>query len=187
MVALYVFMVYPNIKQHTLCRKNQNLFFTQKHELDHFGHILSPGPVWPQDLVDITGDVLLGQTAGEEAPGVAHEALAGLTRYIPTRLTHCLKQWDLLCGVPLIYLPSPRREKFFDGVQERGVWREVEGGEEWVISEPLPDHSSSMKTNIVPDNDIIDLRWPEHVAVRNQNIVKGVQECQKKCGVIWAE
>lgn len=118
MVTLYVFMVYPNIKQHTLCRKNLILFFTQKHEQDHLGHILSPGPVWPQDLVDITGDVLLGQTAGEEAPGVAHEALAGLTRYIPTRLTHCLKQWDLLCGVPLIYLPSPRRENYSMGFRK---------------------------------------------------------------------
>ena len=49
---------------------------------------LSSVPVWPQDLIDITGNVLSGQAAGEVSPSMTNPALKCLRSYIVIAHTH---------------------------------------------------------------------------------------------------
>ena len=68
---------------------------------------LSSVPVWPQDLIDITGNVLSGQAEGEVSPSVAIPALKCLRSYIATCLLHGLYWWDLRLRIARINFPPP--------------------------------------------------------------------------------
>ena len=100
------------------------------------GFILSLVPVWPQDLIDITGYILPGQAVGEVSPDMANPALECLWGYIATCLLHGLYQWDLRLRIVRINFPPPCRKKLLYCIQKGRVWWEGKCQELWVVDEP---------------------------------------------------
>ena len=110
----------PSFHEHNMNKKRTPPPPKKKENTAHKLLLLvsSPSWIWPENLIYITGDILIRQTAGKESPCMPHPPLYGCGLNLVTGLLHGLNEGYPSQGVQIVNLPPPCREKFFNWVKK---------------------------------------------------------------------
>ena len=83
----------------------------------------------------------------------------------------------------VINFPAPYWKELLNWIQKWGVWWQVECNKSITVGEPVPDQSSPMETDIIPEDNKLGLLWP----VLDFCVMKCVQKANNEGCVVGTE
>lgn len=95
-----------------------------------------------QGLIDIAGNVVLGQAVGKVSPGMTSPALIFLSSYIATCFLHCFVGGVLFGAC----VHTPSNTKLWEKLMGKWrIWWQMKNWKTWAVDEPVAEQSGPVE------------------------------------------